>query len=215
MKVLIADDHAIFRDGLVEVLRHMADSIQVVEADSYPAALEAVDRNPDLTLVLVDLSMPGAAPFEGVSALSQKLGSIPLVVISGHDRRDYVTRAIAAGASGYIPKTLDTQVLRGALGLVLSGGVYLPPTILEDVPPATASDMIAEPLVYLTPRQRDVLKLLKKGLSNKAIARELDLAEGTVKLHLAAVLKALNVTNRVQAALAAEQLFGEPTDSKF
>jgi len=210
MKILIADDHELFRDGLRHVLDQLGGSLTIVEASDFSQAVAAVEREPDIDIVLLDLAMPGMTWNEGLSRLKELLPeTVPLIVLSASDDRRHVLQAVNMGAAGFIPKTSSSRVMLSALKLVLSGGVYLPPALLEQS--ASQGDGLS-PLAnenavsFLTPRQREVLALLGQGKSNKEIARVLQLAEGTVKLHVTAILKALNVNNRTRAVVAASQL---------
>lgn len=210
MKILIADDHELFRDGLRHVLDQLGGSLTIVEASDFAQAVAAVEREPDIDIVLLDLNMPGMPWNEGLQRLKELLPEqIPIIVLSASDDRRHVLQAVNMGASGFIPKTSSSRVMLSALKLVLSGGVYLPPALLEQG--ASQGDGMG-PLAnenavsFLTPRQREVLALLGQGKSNKEIARVLQLAEGTVKLHVTAILKALNVNNRTRAVVAASQL---------
>jgi DNA-binding NarL/FixJ family response regulator len=211
MKILIADDHELFRDGLRHVLVQLDGGTEVIEASDYPQALALATQTADLSIVLLDLSMPGMPWNEGLQTLRQTLSEdIPIIVLSASDDRRHVLQAVNLGAAGFIPKTSSSRVMLSALKLVLSGGVYLPPALLDqsgdhglhDVSGGSSESAAA----FLTPRQREVLALLGQGKSNKEIARVLQLAEGTVKLHVTAILKALNVNNRTRAVVAAAQL---------
>lgn len=201
VKILLADDHALFRDGLRLVLAGFDPDIRVVEAADYPQAIAKAGTEKDLSLALIDLAMPGMERFAGLAALCDRLPDIPVVVVSANESNEDVRQALSCGASGYIPKTLDAQVIRSALKKILAGQTYLPPSMVgweEDKPLPKIS-----PPPRLTPRQRDVLGLIAQGYSNKKIAAELKLAEGTVKLHVAALLKALGVNNRTEAVFEA------------
>ncbi len=204
VKILLADDHALFRDGLRHVLTGFDPDIRIIEASDYPDALAIADSEKGLSLALVDLAMPGMERFSGLAALCDCLGEIPVVVVSANESNDDVRRAMGCGVSGYIPKALDSEVIRTALERVLSGDTYLPPSMVgwEDDGPISK----VPPPPWLTPRQRDVLGFIAQGYSNKKIASELDLAEGTVKLHVAAMLKALGVNNRTEAVFEAQAL---------
>ncbi len=214
MKILIADDHELFRDGLRHVLEQLDTGVGVVEASDYKQAIAMADQEPDIDIVLLDLAMPGMPWGEGLQALRDRLpASVPLIVLSASDDRRHVLQAVNLGAAGFIPKTSSSRVMLSALKLVLSGGVYLPPALLEQGSGGHGlSDALGSPFgaenaaSFLTPRQREVLVLLGQGKSNKEIARVLQLAEGTVKLHVTAILKALNVNNRTRAVVAASQL---------
>lgn len=209
MKILIADDHELFRDGLRHVLDQLGGPLSIVEASNFAEAIAAVEREKDIDIVLLDLTMPGMTWSEGLQRLKDLLGeNVPLIVLSASDDRRHVLQAVNMGAAGFIPKTSSSRVMLSALKLVLSGGVYLPPALLEQGGGLDgAGPMASENAVsFLTPRQREVLALLGQGKSNKEIARVLQLAEGTVKLHVTAILKALNVNNRTRAVVAASQL---------
>lgn len=209
MKILIADDHELFRDGLRHVLDQLGGPLSIVEASDFKQAVEAVERETDIDIVLLDLSMPGMTWSEGLQRLKDLLpDTVPIIVLSASDDRRHVLQAVNMGAAGFIPKTSSSRVMLSALKLVLSGGVYLPPALLDHanhgdgMGPMTNESTVS----FLTPRQREVLTLLGQGKSNKEIARVLQLAEGTVKLHVTAILKALNVNNRTRAVVAASQL---------
>lgn len=235
MRILIADDHELFRDGLRLVLDDLDPDLEIVEASTFDEALARASESPSPDLVLMDLVMPGMAWNEGLSALKRAVGAAPLVVLTAAEDRRLVLDAVRLGAAGFIPKTSSGKVMIGALRLVLSGGVYLPPALLEDREVAALQQALplqamdghghghaghgvgsARPMadVPLTPRQREVLALLGQGQSNKEIARALGLSEGTVKLHVTAILKALKVNNRTGAVVAAARLglaAGAPT----
>ena len=215
MKILMIDDHHLVREGMRPLLQRLADggeAIEVLDAATFQAGLEIADAHPDLDLVLLDLNLPDAHGMAALAQLQSRHRGVPVVVVSGEDDPALVRGLIEQGALGFIPKSSSPQVILNALRLVLSGGTYLP---LEVMAAASAparvtyggppSANIASRL-NITPRQADVLQLLIEGKSNKQICRELDLAEGTVKNHIAAVFKALNVTTRVQAVIAASRL---------
>lgn len=211
MKILIADDHELFRDGLRLVLSELGPDLQVIEASSYDQTLEIANREDGLDLVLLDLVMPGMPWNEGLGAVKRRLPKVPVVILSASEERRLVLEAVRLGAAGFIPKTTSSKVMLSALRLVMSGGVYLPPALIDESSvvggrgDAPHSDLSLES-TPLTPRQREVLALLGQGKSNKEIARILNLSEGTVKLHVTAILKALNVSNRTGAVVAASRL---------
>lgn len=211
LKILIADDHELFRDGLRLVLGELGPDLQVIEASSYDQTLEIANREDGLDLVLLDLVMPGMPWNEGLGAVKRRLPKVPVVILSASEERRLVLEAVRLGAAGFIPKTSSSKVMLSALRLVMSGGVYLPPALIDE---SAVVGRNAEPVhadlsldaAPLTPRQREVLALLGQGKSNKEIARILNLSEGTVKLHVTAILKALNVSNRTGAVVAASRL---------
>ncbi len=209
MRILVADDHALFRDGLRYLLSRLGDDVEIIEAKDCAEALTRVAERPDLDLLLLDLAMPGMDGLAGLRALRARNPEVPVVILAASEEPTDVRLALDGGAMGFIPKSSTSNVMLGALRLVLSGGVYVPPAFLDRfqagrIPVAAASlDALG-----LTPRQHDVLRLLGRGQPNKEIARVLGLAEGTVKLHISAILRALGVDNRTQAVLAAARLVG-------
>ena len=185
MKVLIADDHELFRDGLRHVLGQLEGPPVIVEAADFNQALDVVQREHDIDIVLLDLCMPGIGWPDGLRRLKEAVGpTVPVVVLTASEDRHSVVQAVNVGAAGFIPKTSSSRVMMSALKLVLSGGVYLPPALLDT---ETLMEVGRRPTqhsgdgtAFLTPRQREVLGLLGQGKSNKEIARVLQLAEGTV-----------------------------------
>ena len=209
MKILVADDHALFRDGLRYLLGQLDGFVEILEAKDGATALELAGIHLDLDLVLLDLGMPGIDGLAGLRLLRARHPALPVVILSGSEESADARQAFGVGALGFIPKSSSAQVMLSALRLVLSGGMYLPPFYAERaqgarVPIAPSSvDSLG-----LTPRQLDVLRLLGRGQSNKEIARVLQLAEGTVKLHITAILRALGVNNRTRAVVAAARMLG-------
>jgi DNA-binding NarL/FixJ family response regulator len=206
VKVLLVDDHHLIRAGMRPVLARLAhpEEAQVLEAASFEEAVERADANPDLDIVLLDLRLPDVAGFAALCDLQERHPGLPIVVVSGEDDPALMREAIDHGALGFIPKSSSPDVILNALRLVLSGSTYLPREIMSaPVAQATAAAPSA-PLAAslgLTPRQAEVLALVLAGKSNKVICRDLDLAEGTVKTHIAAIFRALNVSSRVQAVI--------------
>lgn len=214
MKVLIADDHALIRDGMTHAVSLLRPQAEVIAAQDYTMALQLVDADPDFELVLLDLAMPGMDGLEGLTCLHQRLGDTPIVVISATESSNIVKQALDAGARGYIPKSSPHGVLLMALELVLSGGTYIPPELLDLRD--TDSQNLNQPMSdaraktsninILTRRQKEVIQLLAQGKTNKQISRELGLSEGTVRSHLNAIYKTLDVSNRTQAGRIAAEL---------
>ena len=209
LRILVADDHALFRAGLRHLLKDSGGQPEIVEARDFQEAAQHLSQTEDFDLLLLDLNMPGMDGFTGLRQLCAQAPAVPIVVVSVRDRAEDVRKALAAGAMGYIPKSSTPEVMVSALQLVLSGGVYLPPNLLAD--PTTElehdgtkdGDPQSELLNRLTPRQRDVLALLAEGKSNKEIADVLGLAPGTVKIHISRILRAFGVQNRTQAVITA------------
>ena len=212
MRVLVVDDHPLICEALRQVLKALDRDIELFEASNGEQALSEAGRSGDLDLILLDLALPDADGFEVLRELRERHPSFPVVVLSATESAEIVMRALDAGAMGFIPKTSSNELLLGALRLVLSGGVYLPAEVLrQGSSPALASRgaRSAETSyrdLGLTERQAQVLALVVQGKPNKIICRELNLAEGTVKIHVTAILKALGVSNRTQAVIAVGKL---------
>ena len=212
MHILLVDDHPLLRGGMRFLLRSLDADLKMDEASSAEQALELVGAH-GYDLVLLDLRMPGLNGMDALAALRAAVPGTPLVVLSAEDDPEVVRAAIDGGAMGFIPKSATPEVLIEALRLVLAHGVYLPPGVLKaahaDVSPrpsTAAAGQDAAALSRLTPRQMEVLRRVIKGKPNKAIARELEVSEGTVKAHLSAVFQALGVHNRTEAVYAAAKL---------
>jgi len=209
MKVLLADDHALFREGVRLVLESLVDGvIEVIEANDYPQALAVVRANPGIEIGLVDLNMPGMDGFSGIEALKRSAPDMHLVVVSASEDANDIRRALSAGASGYIGKSSSSSAMVSGIRSVLAGETFVSPPVEL---PAVGTQLIEGGIdlkSVLTPRQRDVLAMLRQGKSNKEIARDLGLAEITVKLHVTAILRALGVENRTQAAILAAKVGG-------
>ena len=206
MHLLLADDHALFRDGIRLLLMELDDQVTIHEADSLTTAVGAVRAYPDVDLALLDLNMPGMRGAEGVRAFRMQAREVPVVVISAADQASDIRAVLDAGAAGYVPKSSSAQVMLSALRLVLVGGVYVPPDLLRDVGQFMPSPVLPRLPGALTPQQTNVLRLIVQGKPNKVIARELRLSEGTVKIHLTAIFRALNVANRTEAAVVAQDM---------
>lgn len=209
LRVLLADDHEMVRIALRHTLSSLGPSIEWREAgDAAAAEAQLCD---DLDLALVDLHMPGAGSKAWIGVLRARQPAVPLVVLSADESPALVRELIDEGIAGFIPKSDNAAVLLQAVRLVLSGGTYVPLRLLaaprETAPRATA-DAIPAAVDALTSRQRDVLRLLARGLPNKRIARALDVSEATVKVHLLAIFRALRVRNRTQAVIAAQKNSG-------
>jgi DNA-binding NarL/FixJ family response regulator len=206
MKVLIADDHALLRTGLAHSLGELAPGTTAYEAADATQVLETLGTHSDLDLILLDLFMPGANGFELLSQVCGSATAAPVVVLSASEDAGHMRKALDCGAAGFIPKSAPREVMLSALRLVLAGGVYLPPELMRAPPPSPAQEASPDDPGVLTERQREVLQRLTQGSSNKQIARDLGLSENTVKVHVAAILRALGASNRTEAALQAREL---------
>ncbi|MGE5336744.1 MAG: response regulator transcription factor [Gemmatimonadota bacterium] len=212
MKILVVDDHPLVGEAMQHVLRRLDPDAEVLIATRCIAAFEIAAKTPELDLVLLDLNLPDQ--LSGIPALREwrrRLPAVPVVVISASEERTAVLAALDAGAAGFIPKSSPSDVMLPALELVLAGGKYVPPQAVcadsqRDRTRARRRSVDTIESLGLTERQRDVLRLIAQGKPNKLICRELGLAERTVKAHVTAVFRALKVTSRTQAALAAARL---------
>jgi len=208
MRFLIVDDHAVLRSGLIALLQQAEPDALALQACDAAQGLELATKHEDLDVVFLDLEMPGLGGIEAIGQFGKRRPELPVIVLSASEDPSDVRRALAAGALGYIPKSVTATTLLAAVHLVLQGGVYVPPLILnhlsKEMNEAHPGDA---PIGHgrLTDRQREVLGLIVKGNSNKEIAIALDLSEKTVKVHVSGLFKALNVVNRAQAAVAARQ----------
>jgi len=203
MKIILADDHDLFRGGFSLLFKQLEAGAVVLEAGDLEGALKLAVEHPDADLLLLDLDMPGMNGPTGIRRVAEAHPQLPVVVLSASETRESVQAVIAAGALGFIPKSASSAVMQSAVRLVLSGGVYLPAELI--MTNTTDAPVLDDP-VKLTGRQRDVLRLLAAGMSNKQICRELGLGEGTIKVHIAATFRALDVGNRTEAANVARQL---------
>lgn len=190
------------------MLQELDRNVEVLEVRSANEAMDTVARTDDLDLILLDLSMPGLDGFSGLKMLRERFPEIPVVVVSASEDVQDVRRSLDGDASGYIPKSTTGRDMLGALRKVLNGDIFTP-----DIHGAghNAADCGTQAPsghaeMQLTPRQREVLGLMCCGHSNKAIARILGMAEGTVKIHVTAILRTMNVSNRTQAVILAGQL---------
>jgi DNA-binding NarL/FixJ family response regulator len=224
MILLLIDDHVLFREGVALLLQPLVADLAVRQAGSCEEALALLEREGPADLVLMDLGLPGMSGLQGIALLRERWPQTPVVALSSMDDRQTVLAALDAGAMGFIPKTSSSAILVSALRLIMAKGIYLPPSaFLHD---AVERPPVPEPLrprpapadagaqapglrpadLGLTPRQADVLYQILQGRSAKLIGRELALSPSTVKAHTSAVLRALNVTTRTQAVVAASRL---------
>ncbi len=197
MKILIVDDHPLFRAGFHAVLEQGVLDAGILSVSSVQEAMQILQRDPEVGLVLLDLHLRGDDGFHALKLIGEKHPTTACIMISGDEQEGIASRAVAAGASGFIPKSFTADEMVAAIKKVLDGEVFMP---ARDPSAAAAPDNSS-----LTLRQLEVISMLGRGCSNKEIARALDVAERTVKAHVSAVFEALNVRNRTQAVLAAQR----------
>lgn len=207
LNILIADDHPLFRSALQQALsRGLEEEAVLAEAESIAQLEERLNERSDWDLVLLDLNMPGARGFSGLVLLRGQYPHLPVVMISAQEEAAVVQRSREFGASGFIPKSSSLELIQQAVRAVLDGDVYWP-EIDHDGPALSAEARAAsEGLASLTPQQFRVLSMVCEGLLNKQIAYELNVSEATIKAHVTAIFRKLNVRTRTQAALLLQQL---------
>ena len=210
MKILIIDDHALFREGLVLLLEALGQPVQTLQAENSEAAMRQIAGHPQLDLVLLDLVMPGPGGIELLPEIKRLVPAAPVVILSADESHRTITGAIERGASGYIPKTSTAEIMRGALRLVLGGGIYVPPIVLRDETRPAAPQVPQKPAANpadlgITPRQVEVLDFLLAGMPTKVIASRLGVSDSTVKAHTMAIFRTLKVRNRTEAVLEASR----------
>jgi DNA-binding NarL/FixJ family response regulator len=219
LKLLVVEDHALVREGLVRMLGQVESDIEVLEAPDFESALTVLDGEGEFDLILLDLALPGIDGFAGLDILRRRYPAIPVVVVSAFDDTPTITRVLNLGASGFIPKAFSGEALLAAVREVLAGNIFRPRgqagARLDDATPVPPSKVSVRPNeIGLTDRQGQVLGLMVRGLSNRDIADQLGLSEGTVKIHATAVFKALGVNSRTQALVAVAR-YGIDFESVF
>lgn len=212
MKYLIVDDHALVTGALTLLLEDRDPEADVHTAATADAALELVDREGDADLLILDLSLPGVTGTELMEEIVRRQPMLKILVVSGLADQESIMRVLQLGAAGFVPKSLDTELLSSAIDFVLKGGVYIPSKLLTESQKdgfftRTAARLKAPESAppHLTDRQLDVLAQLAKGAPIKRICRELDLSEGTVKTHVAAIYRSFGASNRTEALIAARR----------
>ena len=212
MKYLIVDDHALVAGALTLLLEDRDPEADVHTAATADAALELVDREGDADLLILDLSLPGVTGTELMEEIVRRQPMLKILVVSGLADQESIMRVLQLGAAGFVPKSLDTELLSSAIDFVLKGGVYIPSKLLTESQKdgfftRTAARLKAPESAppHLTDRQLDVLAQLAKGAPIKRICRELDLSEGTVNTHVAAIYRSFGASNRTEALIAARR----------
>jgi len=205
LKLLVIEDHALVREGLLQALKGLEKNVVTLGATDADAGLELLEANQDVDLVLLDLMLPGTSGMALLGVLRKRFPTIPVVIISALDDTDTVMRGLRQGAAGFVPKSSSTEVMLQALRDVLAGEVYLPPRLRDTAARGSGRSRTVADRYGLTPGQMRVLELLTEGKTNRQIADLLGVTEGTVKIHVSAIFKAMNVTNRSQALLLASK----------
>ncbi|HXL12665.1 MAG TPA: response regulator transcription factor [Bradyrhizobium sp.] len=208
-RLVIADDHPLFRDALRQAVASVVPSAKIDEAGSFEDLTALLEQDSEVDLVLLDLTMPGISGFSGLIYLRAQYPATPVVIVSATDDSGTIRRSLDFGASGFIPKRFGVETLRDAIVKVMDGDVWIPPD--TDLTAATDPEMtrLRDRLVTLTPQQVRVLMMLSEGLLNKQIAYELGVSEATIKAHVSAILQKLGVESRTQAVIAAAKIAGD------
>jgi len=214
MRILIVDDHPLFREALGSLLERFYPSAAVFEVGSVEEAAGVVRQYAPFDLIMLDVFLPGQSGVAGLETLHASIAAeTPIVIMSGSDNSEMMNQALAKGARGYIAKSAGVGDVKNALHLILAGEIYISPSMLAEVrqraePKDPPPPNLLPPVDNsgLTPRQRDVIRLMARGLPNKSIARELNCSDGTVKLHVSAILRTLHARNRTEAVQEATRL---------
>lgn len=205
-KFLIADDHPLYREALISALQPLFGDVDIIQSDNLDSTLKALQDNSDFDLVLLDLNMPGCDSFYGLIRVSQDFPEVPVAVISASDSADVVSKVMSLGAKGFIPKATATHIIAEALKQIMQGNNWIPDGMQTCIQKEAPIIDIAKLVSELTPKQFQALKLLQSGLLNKQIAFDLNITEATVKAHISAVFRKLNVNTRTQAVLLLKNL---------
>ena len=219
LKLLVVEDHGLVREGLIRLLALVEEGTQVFESEDFESVLTLLDNEGEFDLVLLDLALPGIDGFAGLDILRRRYPAMPVAVVSAFDDLPTITRVLNLGASGFIPKAFSGEALLSAVREILAGNIFRPAgqpgARLDDATPVVPSKASVRPEeVGLTDRQSQVLALMVRGLSNRDIAEQLQLSEGTVKIHVTAIFRALDVNSRTQALVAVAR-YGIDFESVF
>lgn len=208
-QIVMIDDHPLFRDAMKGALAGVLVNATVREASSLDDGIKLLDDDRDCDLVLLDLKMPGVQGLSGLAFLRAQFPAVPVAIVSGQEEPAVIRRALALGASGFIPKSTPAEEMRRAVSAILDGEIWAPAVAKQLTDEEREIDDLSKRLGTLTPQQVRVLMMLRAGLLNKQIAYELDVSEATVKAHVSAILLKLNVDSRTQAVIAAGKIDGE------
>jgi DNA-binding NarL/FixJ family response regulator len=206
MKILIADDHQLLADALAEMVKENEADAEILHADSLDDAMDKMDSDGAVEIVLVDYDLPGMGGVSGLERLRNRHPQVPCAIFSGSEDIGLASSALASGAAGFIPKSMSAPGFFHAIKLIQVGEKFIPAELYENVAsmaainrvdPESARDFATR--MGLSPREVDVIGALVKGISNRQIGRELGVEEVTVKLHLRRIYKKIGVSNRTQA----------------
>jgi len=205
MKILIADDHALFRDGLALRLEQIVPEALVFQASNYAQIFKMLQDDSEISAIVLDIEMQDMPWLDALRKIRTQAPKASIVVVSASEDSRTIRSVMSTGAQGYIPKRSDSKVFDNAFKLVFDGGTYVPPILISN-PPINNLSTKSTGLKTLTNRQSQVLDLIAQGKSNKQIAYDMGVSESTVKLHINALLRSLHVSNRTQAVITAQKL---------
>ena len=198
----VADDHPLFRNALLEVIRQHYPDADIGESRDLDGTINALENNQEIDLLLLDLHMPGSQDLFGLITVREKFPGVPVAIISADEDVDTISRAMGHGASGYIPKSCSPQLIHQAIHSILDGNKWVPDDVRKNLKPVTSEEKdLAARIATLTPQQYRVLCYLREGWLNKQIGYELGVTEATIKAHITAVFRKLGTTNRTQAVI--------------
>ena len=206
-RILVADDHPLFREAISGALAAYLENAEILEAGSLDAAVVKLNENEGIQLILLDLNMPGGEYFNGLITLVENYPNIPIAVISGTDSVEVVAQVMSLGANGFIPKTSPTKDVAHAITEIIQGNKWLPEGMEEELDKVDDElKLLLQRFRELTPKQIQVLSYLRSGLMNKQIAHEMNVTEATIKAHISAILRKLEINTRTQAVLLMDKL---------
>ena len=222
-RIVIADDHGLYRRGLSLALSGAFPEVEIFEAGYLGAVVNLLAQQENIHLAILDLNMPGLFNQQALSDVLSAYPDTRFAIVSGNDSRAEILRALSIGLHGYIVKSQKDEEVVSAVREILAGRIYVPALLSRTSTGSVANGsltaravaqrrIVTASLSKLTSRQRDVLKLMAEGFSNKEIARNLDIAEATTKIHAAAVLRELGVRNRTEAAIALQNWHSRSID---
>ncbi|WP_022944330.1 response regulator [Pseudoalteromonas ruthenica] len=206
VQAIIADDHPLFRSALKQAAAQAMADEPILEASDLDALFSALAEHPEIELVFLDLTIPGAQGLEGLARLRNQYPDILVIMVSANEQAQIIEQAMAIGASAYIPKSSSLDVISEAIAQVIEGENWLPPQADIYTDSNTEQAQFARNLEKLTPQQYRVLSMIADGMLNKQIAYAMSIQETTIKQHVSAILKKLNVYNRTQAGILFKQM---------
>lgn len=206
-KVIVADDHPLFREAMKQVIPQIINDCDILEADNFYDLQKSLKQNSDVDILLLDLHMPGNHGLVGLNLIKLEFPAVAVIMVSASDSVRIIRRSLQFGASGYIPKSSSFDTIKKAITCVMSGEVWIPNDLKSEVEcPKPTEDDLAVKIASLTPQQFKVLSMIADGQLNKQIAYELDIQETTVKHHVSSILRKLAVINRTSAGVMFNQL---------